>query len=433
MRILQLTLLISTVVLLFSCNQKEENNAVKSSTTFNITNLTDDAYPDNPDIGFRSTNYQQEYFTTGILDSIGGATISFHFISTTKDTISILDMDVSELIPTIPSPIKNDEYLSYITCVNQEWNRNQVKLLKNQFLATDSTIVRVDIARNCLNAYLWEIIAYIHENGKEVPYAHGWFDFPHSLYANLFQAKNSIPFEKYEPALVNWIDPESRTLDLQKLRTKLNQLNIKYDDKSDTLYPLKGARLKKRKEIIYPNEFKTMRDLQSDSTLFATFSPPGYYNKKDPRKTELGRFRHLQYAELHHIVSSINGDTLYELKLTFMDKDKNRTTQLFLGGLNFNDFPVLPEEEANNGWKTSMGIANHSFYEDYQSHLKNKTLSNGYYGLLLDKEGKWLDSHKIGIDGPIFHFTDASRKELHLWLLSFERHALVGHYRISIN
>jgi len=47
----------------------------------------------------------------------------------------------------------------------------------------------------------------------------------------------------------------------------------------------------------------------------------------------------------------------------------------------------------------------------------------------LDDEGKWLDSHEIGIDGPLLHLSEDG-ETLHVWLLSFERHALVGHYSL---
>jgi len=46
--------------------------------------------------------------------------------------------------------------------------------------------------------------------------------------------------------------------------------------------------------------------------------------------------------------------------------------------------------------------------------------------VLLEEKGKWLDSHKLGVDGTIFHFSDNDKKTLHLWLLSFECHSLVG-------
>ena len=222
-------------------------------------------------------------------------------------------------------------------------------------------------------------------------------------------------------------------VDFSLLRSPIEAVEVSFADQSESMYPVDGARKKKFKEIIHPVEFSTMRDLQSDSTLFATFTPPGYYNKKDPRTTELGRIKELIDIELIKTMNDKGADTTYELKLTFTDADDNRTTKLIFGGLNFNDFPVLAPAEANSGWKSSMGIANHSFYEDYKSHLANSTKTNPYYALITDENDKWLDSHRIGVDGPIFHFVDDGRTELHLWLLSFERHALVGHYAIQLN
>ena len=80
-----------------------------------------------------------------------------------------------------------------------------------------------------------------------------------------------------------------------------------------------------------------------------------------------------------------------------------------------------------------MGIGNHTFYETNDVHNSVHATDNQYYAMFLDREGNWLDSHTIGIDGPIFHFEDEERRILHLWLLSFERHALVGHYVIKFD
>lgn len=426
------------VLLLFfcSCRKTAKRNTGENNSKFElkIKNLTDKEYPDNPDIGFRSEVYQSELFSLGELDIVEKekSLADFYFYTKTNDTISLEKIDLSEFFPTIPDAIKDDEYLSYISCVNQEWNRNQVRFLNDEFNSTDKKIKRVDLARNCLNAYLWEVILYIEENGSLTPYAHGWFDFPHDLYAQFFEQKNNIPFSKYDTSLVNWVEPENRPVDLNKLRKRVKPVKINYADKSESMYPLKAAREKKFKEIIYPITFETMKDLQTDSTLFATFTPPGFYNKKDPRKTELGRFYNLENAEVNEIESEINGAKLKEVKLDFKHKSKNIETSLIVGGLNFDDFPILNMDDANKGWKNSMGIGNHTFYETYAEHNSIKAATNPYYGLLMDENGNWLDSHKVGIDGPIFHFSDENKKVLHLWLLSFERHALVGHYVMEL-
>jgi hypothetical protein len=401
---------------------------------FAIKNLSDQEYPDNPDIGFRAKNYQFDYFKEGALSQIDklNFTMNIDFFGKNGETISLSKMDVSEFIPTIPQAIKKDKYLSYISCVNQEWNRNQVKFMVGEFASTDKNIVRIDLARNCLNAYLWEIILYVEEDNSMVPYAHGWFDFPHELYGELFEGKNKTAYSNFKNPLENWVDPESKKVKFSELRKLKKDIPLTFKDKSDAMYPLAGARLKKFKEIIYPTSFKTMRDLQSDSTLFATFSPPGFYNKKDPRTTELGRIFNLEGIEIHQIKSKMNGAKMDEIQLKFKHKNEVKITYLTIGGLDFNQFPVLSPEEANDGWKNSMGIGNHTFYEDVTTHNSVKALSNPYYGLFTDQDFKWLDSHKIGVDGPIFHFADEARTELHIWLLSFERHALVGHYVVKI-
>ncbi|MFT7002145.1 MAG: hypothetical protein ACJAVW_003183 [Spirosomataceae bacterium] len=431
MKLLSILFCTVTTLILGSCGSNEEEK--DSSLTFPITNLSDEDYPDNPDIGFRSKEYQNDFFTTGEIDSTAQPFVwNFVFRTKSQDSITFKDIDISEFLPTIPTHVKQDDYLSFISCVNQEWNRNQVQFNNSQYKSTDSKIVRIDIARNCLNTYLWEVIAYIEEGGKTVPYAHGWFDFPHEQYVRLFEAKNDVPFTKYKENLESWADPESKKVDLDVLRTLTKFTKVDFTDKSDAMYPQQGARKKKFKEIIYPETFNTMRDLQSDSTLFATFTPPGFYNRKDPRTTELGRFYHLKSAEVNEVKSKANGKAFHEVKLTFTDKNDGRETTLLIGGLNFEDFPVLATSEANSGWKNSMGISNHTFYEKYEEHLKNKSTDSPYYALLLDENGKWLDSHKVGIDGPIFHFTDKNKTTLNLWLLSFERHALVGHYEMKV-
>ncbi len=433
---LSLLVFILTIVIFSNCNSENQSSKLDPKTdqiSFEITSLSDQDYPDNPDIGFRSVSYQNDFFADGYLQKQPEAFhYDFFFLTKQSDTLALRNINISELIPTIPVHLRSNEYLSYISCINQEWNRNQIKFVAGEFSTTLPKVVRLDLARNCLNSYLWEIILYIEEDEQTVPYAHGWFDFPHDLYAQLFEEKNGIPFSKYQKALENWVDPVREKINLDHFGHVVQTLKIKFKDQSDAMYPLKAARKKKFKEIIYPTSFSTMRDLQSDSTLFATFTPPGFYNKKDPRKTELGRFYNLENIELSEIKAPGSSEHLYEIQLTFSHKNKKKFTKLVIGGIHLDDFPVLEESEANQGWKNSMGIGNHSFYETYKDHINKPSMQSSYYALLLDGEDRWLDSHTVGIDGPIFHFSDEEKRTLHLWLLSFERHALVGHYEIEM-
>ena len=428
----KVNLLLFLVIIIVGCNDtpmSEEaiNYNSNGLGVFSITNLTDDKYPDNPDIGYRSNQYQSALFQDGQITK-NGKNYDLIFYTNKKDSIILHNINLFELTPTIPEHLRKDEYLSYIALINQEWNRNQVQLDSTNFSSSLSNLSRIDLARNCLNSYLWEIILYEQNESVDLPYAHGWFDFPKEIYIDLFKNKTQIAFDKYQKPLEDWIDPESKPINSDLLRTILIPVNIEYQDLSNEMYPIEGARKKKFKEIIYPETFNTMIDLQTDSALFATFSPPGYYNKSDPRKTELGRIKTLKNIELHHTINKVNKDTLQELKFEF--NDHYRTTYFVLGGVDLNSFPILSVKDANNGWKSSMGFGNHPFYEKYDEHLSCKSNTNPYYAYLTDEKNNWLDSHKIGIDGPIIHWDKLGN--LHIWLLSFERHALVGHYQITL-
>ena len=86
----------------------------------------------------------------------------------------------------------------------------------------------------------------------------------------------------------------------------------------------------------------------------------------------------------------------------------------------------------NEGIKKPMGIGNHGFYEHVDYASTHSSSESPYYGFILDEEGKWVDSHFFGVDGPILHLDENDENLLHFWLLSFERHAMVAHLTFPI-
>ena len=418
-----------------SCGEQEQAQSANTQADsnrfpFTITELSDEQYPDNPDIGFRATDYNSDYFSDGEIQLSEEGRATFVFRCGENDSVWFESMDLTEFIPTAPVHIQDDPYLTHISLINQEWNRNQVRFANEEFQTTNARFVRADVARNCLNACLWEVALYIEEDGKQTPYAHGWFDFPLDLYASMFEQCNHLDYEAFSEPLEHWVDPTSEKVDLDKLALSRKVVPSTVHDLSDVMYPVSGARKKKFKEIITPTSFETMRDLQSDSTTFATFTPPGFYNRADPRTTELGRFREL----VDCVVSTTGhpgGQQCTEIAFTFTDGE--RTTQALFGGLELSSLSAVSEADANGAYRTSMGIGNHPFYETQEQHMKLHASGNPYYGLLLDQNDNWLDSHTVGIDGPVLHWDENNPQVLHVWLLSFERHALVGHYTITFD
>ena len=408
------------------------NNKNDKKHLIPVTNLSDQQYLDNPDIGYRSKDYKTDLISKVNIEELGDSSMGLHVITKEGNWISFNEVKLLEFIPTIPNHLKNDEYLGLLALVNQEWNRNQVRYSGSDFVCSDSSITRVDIARNCLNSYLWELIVYKEENGSLLPYTHTWFDFPHEWYQRLFKKRNGVEFSKYADYLENWKDPKSDDVDLFAFRRFVDAADnmvLSYRSENDTMYPLEGARLKKLKEVIIPKSFESIRELQTDSTLYATFTPPGFYNRMDPRKTELGRLDCLMFIEINQVVSKADGEVYEEVEMRFVHENGKDQTALIIGGIDIEKSPILDYYEAVHGWKSSMGFSNHTFYETAEEHENYSTKTSPYYALLLDGEGNWLDSHKIGIDGPIMYWDKDGL--LHIWLLSFERHSLVGHYIVT--
>ncbi len=415
----------------------EEGNSIVYNAS--LQEMSDKEYPDNPDISIRHPKYVETEMERISFEKVEkGFDITIYPSRADDDTVVMKNIDLMEFIPSIPNCAKGDDYMSLISVVNQEWNRNQVKwkgddlvqILPKNFKVNGEVITRIDLARNCLSAYLWEVFFSAKKDGKDKVFYHGWFNFPKELYHELFKDRNHEEFDTYAEYLEHWKDPANEYIDLTKIRNVISIQPVDFINHDQEMYPLEGERKKKEIAIIYPVHYTKMADFHTDSALFATFSEPGFYNRKDPRTTELGRFYKLNSIE-YRKTKSANNEFTDELKMVF-ERKNGEVTQFIFGGIDFSILPRLTVDECNSGISYPMGIGNHPFYESVVEHNKLSSIENSYFGVLLDEQGNWLDSHKIGIDGPLLHLDKNDSTILHVWLLSFERHALVGHYEVML-
>ena len=356
--------------------------------------LSDTEYPDNPDMGFRSVRYNNVIYDQLELKRKTDFVYDFKFVNKTDagQSISFSDINVFEFIPSVPEWVKVDEYLTYIGIINQEWNRMQLRFSADQYkIEGDSlgeNVERIDIARNCLNSYLWEIIAFEKTEEGVVPHYHGWFDFPRDWYADMFNKKNDLDFEKYRKPLEDWVEPKNKLANLEVLRQVEEEKELKFKVLNDELYPLEGARKKKKKNIIIPTTHNVIQDFLTDSTLYATFMPPGFYTRSEPRKTELSRFESLSLVKARKTINTnLDDKESTEFALQFESKNHN-ITELILSGVSLKKIPVLSNDQAHKGWKMPMGIANHSFYETYDQALAQPQMNSPFFSFLLDGRRK---------------------------------------------
>ncbi len=145
--------------------------------------------------------------------------------------------------------------------IDREWNRQQV-----QFARTSTHIdvreggdgfeqralSRVDLARNCLNAGLWELLLFTMEDGEERVYEHLWFTFPLGFYKNLFERVNGLSYWSYWWSLEHWVDPLGTPTQVDQLRTVEREWPAQATAQWDESIPAVGDQARKRKNILTP-------------------------------------------------------------------------------------------------------------------------------------------------------------------------------------
>ena len=353
------------------------------------------------------------------------------------------NVDVSLMITNIPEYAKQDDGLRRIALTDREWNRQQVQF----HIGTDDVEVTggdgfekdnlkvASLARNCLNAGLWELLLFTKtEKGKEM-YYQGWFTFPMGQYKRLWEQNTGLSywndFNFYR--MEHWLNPEGNKLPIEKLRTVVSEKVI--DAKFDPDEPIRfaGEQIRKRRTTQAP-QVRTWGDVieKRDSINFAEFHPPGLYDVQRPWHNRYELIAKFKNATHRRVKSVLNGDELDEFELRF-DAADGKETRLFIGGLDLSKAPKLSLNEYPKGLYLPMGIGTPTFYQDYQVLEKSPPQQSPYYSFFLDEEDGWIDHHSMAIDGPILH-RDAENPDLvHLYLMSYERHLLVAHFELPIS
>ncbi|MDP3598906.1 MAG: hypothetical protein Q8S75_18125, partial [Nitrospirota bacterium] len=160
--------------------------------------------------------------------------------------------------------------------------------------------------------------------------------------------------------------------------------------------------------------------------------PPGIYSRADPRDTQLHYLADVTGATVRQIAMAGGPHGLLEVELGFRSNQTGESTKLILGGLQISALPALSPQQYDQGWRVPMGIGNPSFVESYDALAANPPMQRTFYGFHLDAQNRWLDHHAIGVDGPLLHRDVADPSLLHLYLLSYERHAILNHIILTL-
>lgn len=355
-------------------------------------------------------------------------------------TVVFRDVDASLMTPSLPEWAKADPGIERIALTDRQWNRQQVS-----FDARSSHIevrggdgwekehlAKAELAKNCLNAGLWEVLLFTEEGGQKALYYQGWFTFPMGHYKALVEQSTGLSYWEHWWKLEHWDDPQADgvTVDLAKLRTVRSERAVPAEFDPNERVIAAGEQVRKVRTTIAENIRRWGDFTGGREVHFATFRPPGYYDVKKPWANEYRRFSRLERAVLREVQTPAGPEPLHELELDFGDAQAGETSRFIVGGIDLEALPQLPVADYPRGLYMPMGIGVPPFFQDYEELRANPPQRSPYYSVLLDPSGLWLDHHRIAVDGPVLHRDAMDPGLVHLYLLSYERHSLIRHFLI---
>ncbi len=408
--------------------------------TVALTAFSKDEYPENPEN--TSEAFGAYPHRRLILEQLDGTRFRFLLqpVGPQAAPIELTDVDLAHFVAAVPSWARTDADLTKIGLIDREWNRQQVKFARHSPHVRvhdggdgfeQRALSRVDLARNCLNAGLWELLLFTTEDGEDRVYEHLWFTFPLGIYKQLFERVNGLSYWSYWWSLEHWIDPSGTPIRLDRLRTVEREQRIHVTVLWDEPVAAQGEQVSKRKNILTPVA-ATYRDWYRGPVRFASFIPPGRYSRSRPRDTELHYLAELTGVILREVKLPGHGKRLFEIEFAFRSPKTGETTRLTLGGLDWASIPVASPEQYARGWQVPLGIGNPGFFESYEEAVANPPTRRTFYGFHLDAQDRWLDHHAIGVDGPVLHWDAHEPDRLHVYLLSYERHTVLNHYILTL-
>lgn len=350
------------------------------------------------------------------------------------------DVDVSLFTVNPPAWSMSDPGILRIALTDREWNRQQVafgaagtphvEVMGGNGFETKH-LVSAELARNCLNAGLWEILLYTEENGTKALYYQGWFTFPLGHYKDLFELNTGLPYWRHWYYLEHWFDPAGTQVPMDRLREVVSERQAKATFDTSEKVIAAGQQVRKRRTTVGEN-ILTWGDFYDGRKIrFASFILPGRYSLSHPWKNEYQRMNRFDKATLREIKSPASEKSLQEVELIFSSTKTDGLVRFIVSGFDLAGLPQLAVEEYPKGMYMPMGIGTPPFEQSYEALEKSPPHKSPYVSVLLDEQDRWIDHHSFAIDGPVLHRDEKQPDLLHVYLLSYERHSLIAHFVIQ--
>ncbi|HGI8166042.1 TPA: hypothetical protein ACJT8R_001296 [Legionella pneumophila] len=434
--LLGMLLVLTTGTLVYVYNRYH----VEHEMTIKVKEYTKSEYPDNP--ATLNSRYGHYSHPKLVLKQDDGSHFTLTFLpgNPSSATITFKNIDVALMTPSIPLWVKNNPDLTRISLTDRQWNRQQVVFdANNPALEVNggdgvekNQLVTAELAKNCLNAGLWEILVYGKENDQKKLIYQGWFTFPLGYYKDIFEQNTGLAYRNHWYYLEHWFDPKGTKIQFDALREVKQSypVQLHYDFNEPAI--AKGEQVNKKRNIIANHAIHRFQDYYQGEVEFSTFLPPGIYRKDKPWNNEFWQIHKPLSAELNDIRSPATPNkSLQEIVIHYVDGD-NKPSSFYVSGFDLTQLPHLDVNEYAKGVLYLMGIGTAPLKESYISLINNPPEKSPLFSVSVNEKDEWINHHAVAIDGSYLFLDKNHPNQLHLYLVSYERHAVVAHYWMEL-
>ncbi|HSS44544.1 MAG TPA: hypothetical protein VLO07_04300 [Thermoanaerobaculia bacterium] len=330
-------------------------------------------------------------------------------------------VDLGLLVPRVPRLARGNEALTRLALIQREFNRNEVH---NPM--PDG--VDFSIANNCLERGLWEVKIARQDAGKTVTVFHAWFTLPKEEYARLFREVNGgLDEARFDGLFSSYPGVGGFVLPLEELRgvkseRELAPLEIHAADPLDRLTEQKNKMKLLRTAGI--TTFGNFARPANQPVMLAKFNVPGMYDPADSMRFDLTWLARPARIVWREVEGARAPGVFPEVEVRF-----ENGYRILAADARLADLPVrhlVPAVEADV-LKLVCGIGTPTIHATAGERAAELSEDRPRYLMILDAKGNHVDNHLTGVDGLYAWREDGDPGQLHLWLVGYERIALVAH------
>ncbi len=346
-------------------------------------------------------------------------------LSPGADAPKLSGVDLTLLVPRVPGLARGNETLTRLALIQREFNRNEVHnpLPDGRDLS---------IANNCLQRGLWEIKLLKPDGAKTATLFHAWFTFPQNEYARLFALANGgLEEEKFDALFANYPGVGGFVLPLSELRSVQSERSMPFPDvhAADALDQLPEQ--KGKTKWIRTDGLKTYADVAkpgNQPVTLAKFNVPGLYDPKESMRFDLAWLSRPRELVWREVKSSRSPQAFPELELRFENGTRVLAADAKIAAIPARTTAPAAESDV---LKLVCGIGTPVIHASATDRAAEMRDDRPRYLMILDAKNNHLDNHLTGVDG-MYVWREAGAPgtpdTLHVWLVSYERIALVAHY-----